>query len=108
MRISAGLLVWALHFAAVYILTALACARGLRATPTGVPALALGIATLTGIAIAALALILRKALHGTWYVQARAANSSFLAWLTAAVAGYALLAVLWTALPALWGASCRS
>lgn len=103
----AGLLIWAAHFGAVYIFTALACARGVGAGPGNTPAIAAGIAIATALAVAAIAALLRHALQGAWYHQAHAANMPFLAWLTAAVAAYALLAVLWTALPALWGASCK-
>jgi hypothetical protein len=81
--ISSGAIVWALHFAAIYGITALACARGL---PAAVP-WTIGIATALAVAAAAacVALGLRAA--------------GFAGWLTAAVAGLALMAIVWEAVP---------
>jgi hypothetical protein len=107
LRMLAGFLIWAAHFGIVYVFTALVCARDARTGATDASMIAVGIAAVTAVAIAAIATVLHHALQGAWYRQAREAHMPFLAWLTAAVAAYALLAVLWTALPALWGADCR-
>src|SRR5690606_20461468 len=65
LRIGGGLLVWALHFSAVYIVTALMCARDAAdAQWLGLPALPLVIAALTLIAIVALGALARQALRG--------------------------------------------
>jgi hypothetical protein len=78
--------VWALHFAAIYGTTALACARG--APELVAPA----IAWLTAAAAAALAMVLARA----WRRR-----RVFDQWLAAALAAIALVAVVWEAVPAL-------
>jgi hypothetical protein len=83
LRISSGAIVWALHFAAIYGITALACARGVPATVPWV----IGIATALAVAVAAACVVLGM----------RAAG--FAGWLTAAVAGLALIAIVWEAVP---------
>ncbi len=80
--IAAGVVVWALHFGAIYGSTAFACARRLDAQ---VP-WAIGMATLVGGA-AALALMAKG-------LRRRA---SFAGWMTTMVASAALLAMLWEA-----------
>lgn len=90
LRLSAGVLVWALHFAAIYGFTALACARQL---PAPVP-WAVALATLA--AAAGCLLILRQEL----------ARPGFEAWLAAGLAALALLAIVWEALPVLMVPPC--
>jgi hypothetical protein len=87
--ISSGVIVWALHFAAIYGFTALACARGIGAAAPWV----VGAATVVAAALAA-ALILRNL------------SSEFTQWMTAAVAAAALLAILWEGLSAFLAAPC--
>lgn len=85
-RISAGVIVWAVHFGVVYGLTAIACARG-------APSLAvwtIGIATLVAAAIAA-AVLVRE-----WRRR-----EAFEAWLAAGLAALALVAIVWEAVPVL-------
>jgi hypothetical protein len=82
--IPSGSVVWALHFAALYGFTALACARGFAGA---VPWVAGG-ATLA--ALGALTLI-------AWRHLGR--RGEFNAWLTLAVAGLALVAVLYETVP---------
>jgi hypothetical protein len=84
-RMSAGIAVWALHFMAVYGVTALACARGWPREP----AVAVGWASLA--AVVALGAVL---LHN-WRRRA-----AFEAWFGAATAALALVAVVWEALAA--------
>lgn len=81
--IASAALVWAAHFALLYGFTALACGRGFGGA---VPWVAGG-ATLA--AIGALALI-------AWRHRRR---GEFSAWLTLALAGLALLAVLYETVP---------
>lgn len=75
--LSSGAAVWAAHFAAIYGVTAVACARGL---PQAVP-WTVGIA---GAAAAALLLV----------VIARARRGTFVGWTAAASAAAALFAVV--------------
>lgn len=83
LRLLAGAIVWALHFALIYGFTALACARG---SPDAVPWV-IAFATLTAGA-ACLALIVRQR---PW--------RSFEAGLASGITTIALLAIAWEALP---------
>jgi hypothetical protein len=79
--IPSGALVWAVHFAAIYGITALACARGFaHVVPWTV-----GIAG--SIAVALLVVIMRA----TYAAE-------FVGWTTSAIAGAALLAIVWESL----------
>jgi hypothetical protein len=104
-----GLVVWALHFALVYAVNALACERdwaGWR--PFGLPWVPVAILVLTIGALAALGLLLRAArgrLAGSW-IEGGEAEPGFTAWLAAAAAGYSALAVLFQAMPALLVPAC--
>jgi hypothetical protein len=89
--IGAGALCWALHFAAIYGLTGLACARGM---PGAVP-WAIAIPTVAAAAAATAVLVL-----------ARRRRDSFEHWLAAAAAGLALTAIVWEAIPALLVPAC--
>jgi hypothetical protein len=74
--LSSGAIVWAAHFAVLYGVTAVACARGL---PHAVP----WCVAVAGGAAAALLLLIMRSTTGT-----------FLGWTTAAIAGTALFAVV--------------
>lgn len=89
--ISSGVIVWALHFAAIYGVTALACSRGVP----GIVPWAVAGATVIAVALA-VAIVARS------YPR----RSGFIDWMTAAVAGTALLAIAWEALPVLWVPVC--
>lgn len=92
LQIHAGVIVWAMHFAAIYGFTALACARGLAATAvtwTVAIASTVAAAACIGIALAGL----------------RAARR-FESWLSAALAGMALVAIAWETLPVLTVPAC--
>jgi hypothetical protein len=91
LRISAGVIVWILHFAFVYGVTALACARGL---PAVVPWVIGGATAVAGTAC--LALIARE-----WR------RPGFEAWLTIGLDATALLAILWETLPVFMVPICR-
>ncbi len=82
--LSAGIAVWALHFAAIYGVTAVACARGLPQV------VAPAVAWATFAATAALAVII---------VRGYRRRRRFEQWLSAALGSLALVAVLWEALP---------
>ena len=89
LRIPLGIVVWALHFTLVYGFTALACARGFGAAAPWV----VGAATLIAAA-AALAIIVTHL------------ASEFIRWMTAALAGFALVAIVWEGLSALMVPAC--
>lgn len=89
--ISAGVIVWALHFAAIYGFTALACARGFEGP---VPSM-IGIAGLVAAAIA-VAIVVRG-----WRGRER-----FEHWLSASIAGFALVAIVFETIPALAVSPC--
>ncbi|MCK0509874.1 hypothetical protein [Aromatoleum buckelii] len=91
LRLSAGVIVWALHFSVIYGLSALACARS---APQAVPWV-IGVATLVAIG-ACVAIIVRELGQGP----------GFEPWLAAGLAVLALLAILWEALPVLMVAPC--
>jgi hypothetical protein len=89
LRISLGIGVWALHFTLIYGFTALACARGFGAAAPWV----VGVATVIAAAAAVAIIVTHLA-------------AEFTSWMTAAVAGFALLAIVWEGLPALMVPIC--
>jgi hypothetical protein len=95
-----GVIVWAVHFTAIYSFTALACARGfaeLRWLGIGIVSWAVGAATL--IAATAALVILVPAV--------RTARRSFESWMAAGTAALALIAILWETLPVMMLPVCR-
>jgi hypothetical protein len=86
LRISAGVIVWTLHFAAIYGVTGLACARGW----TSIIAPSIGAAT----ALAAAACI--AIIVAGWRRRAE-----FESWLSASVAALALVAIVYESIPVL-------
>ena len=91
LRMASGGIVWAVHFAVIYGATALACARGnARLVPW-----VIGLATLLGVAFTA-AIIVRS------YPR----RDAFAHWMAAAVAGIAMLAMVWEAIAAFVARSC--
>lgn len=92
LRMSAGVIVWSLHFLAIYGVTGLACARG----APDVVAHAVALAT----ALACLALV-------PLIVQGYRRRGAFEHWMSATVAAFALVAVVYEALPVLLVPSCR-
>lgn len=91
LRLFAGVIVWALHFAVIYGFTGLACARGMAAA---VP-WAIGAATVA--AGAACLLIVGREMDN---------RQSFTASISAGLAGFALVAIVWEALPVLMVRPC--
>jgi hypothetical protein len=86
MRMSAGVMAWSLHFAVIYGYTGLACARGWGHTVPPV----VGAATIVG-ALATLAVI-----AAGYRDRAR-----FESWMMAAIGAFALIGIVWEAIPAL-------
>lgn len=91
LRISAGVLVWALHFAAIYGFTALACARGWSGA-------VLPLVVLATLAAAAAMLVI--------VVAGTRRRGEFESWLSASLAGLALVAVLYEGITVLVVPSC--
>jgi hypothetical protein len=81
---SAGAIIWAAHFTALYGYTALACARGLETSVPWVAALA------TAAALVAMAWIGLRALPH---------RREFIGWMTLAIAGLALVGVVYETVP---------
>ncbi len=78
MKMASAVLVWALHFGFLYGFTALACARGFQhLVPWTV-----GVATLAAAAACA-------------WIIVRNLSAEFTRWIGAALAGAALLAIVW-------------
>lgn len=91
--LSSGVIVWALHFFAIYGLTGVACARGM---PAAVP---WAVALPTAVAAAVAALLVARGMRR---------RGEFEHGIAAGLAGFALLAILWEALPLLMVAPCVS
>lgn len=89
---TAGIAVWALHFAVIYGVTAIACAR---AAPQVVP---------WSIAVAT---VLALALAGAIVVIGYRKRSDFVDWTAAGVAALAILAILWEAAALAWLPACE-
>lgn len=90
-RMAGGVMVWALHFGAIYGFTALACARGF---PGAVPWFA-GAASL--LAATALGLLIAR------NVPRRA---GFESWMTASIAALALVGVVFETVPVYMVRTC--
>jgi len=103
-----GMLVWAAHFTIIYGLTSLACARGFAETEfLGVAVIRLGIGTATLIAgLAALAVIGQALRHRRARQVGDDSLPAFAAVMAILIAGLALVAILWEALPVLMLPPC--
>ena len=102
---TAGLVIWALHFTGVYLWTALVCARGWQVS------IPWSISLMTLAALMALAWVLWQCIYGSWrtaqHADARAAEEYLFAPRIAAfVAAFGMVAVVWEAMPAVWTRGC--
>lgn len=95
------MLPWALHFLAVYVLQALACARGWPE-----PATRLAMAGVTVLAMAALTWIGARAWRRRQSTLDHA-GGALMAWLVLALAALALVATIFTTLPILLLTPCE-
>jgi hypothetical protein len=91
LRMSSGVIVWALHFAAIYGFTALACARGWGSLVPGAVALA---------SAAALVALMAVVVAG-WRRR-----GEFESWMSAALGGFAFLAIVYEAITVLIIPAC--
>ena len=90
--IASGIAVWALHFTVLYGVTALACARGNAGAIPWIIGLATVVAGALSAAIAA---------------QGYRGKSAFIDWITAGIAGFALIAILYEAAAGLLSPLCE-
>ena len=81
---SSGVMVWALHFTAVYGITGLACARGWHSLVMPSIVVATAIAAIASVSIIAAGLRRR---------------SQFEYWMSASIAGFGLVGITWGAVP---------
>lgn len=86
LRMSSGVLVWGLHFAVIYGYTGLACARGFGHTVPWV----IGVASIAAV-LAVVVIIVAG------YRQ----RAVFESWMMATLAAFALVAIVWEAIPVL-------
>jgi hypothetical protein len=88
----AGAVIWAVHLTIVYGLTSVACSRGL-----GTDAVPLAVAVATGVAALAAAVVMVRSLRpiGPGAPDGdQAPVADFIRWVTAAIAGLALVAMI--------------
>lgn len=107
LKMTAGMLIWALHLGVVYAVVAVACARGFadeRIAGVGLVPLAVGGATI--VALAAAGLVLASALRALRQTGPAPGERRFASTMAAAVAGLALVAIAWGGLPALLVPTC--
>ncbi len=102
LRMFAPLLIWAVHFLAIYAFTAIACERRFADTNwLGVGVVPWTIGALTLVATAAALVTIWLALRDVPGRAPRSETSQFVHWMTAAFGALTLLAILWEALPVL-------
>jgi hypothetical protein len=90
LRMFSGVLIWAAHFLVIYATTGIVCAK--RSSNAELVPWVIGIATV--IAFAAVLGVMRSNLR-------RSANDRFIHWMAIALAGLALIAIVWEAIPVL-------
>ena len=99
LRMFSGVIIWAVHFTAIYAFVALACARGFaQAQWLGASVVVWAVSAATIVAVAAILAMLVPAL--------RAAGHAFEDWMTAAVAALALVAIVFETLPVVMVPAC--
>lgn len=104
-----GLVLWALHFTAIYAINAFACERGREsALLLGLPWVPVMVGIATIAILLPLALVLRVTLRRLAgpVTEAGQAEPRFTLWFAAATSLYAVLAVLFQAAPALVLPAC--
>jgi hypothetical protein len=107
LRVLSGLMIWAAHFLVIYVFTALACARhfaDLSWLGIGVVPWVIGTATLA--AATTMLVVIGLAVRDARLNASRNNMSSFVPWMSAALGGLALMAILWEALPVLLIPAC--
>jgi hypothetical protein len=90
LRMCAGIIVWAVHFAVIYGYAALACALGLGEVRWPGATVSVVVVAATVIALGATLAVVVLAM--------RAKTSAFEDWMTAGIAAIAAVAILWEGL----------
>lgn len=104
----AGLLAWSLHFGAIYVFQALACARGFaHREVAGVGIVTAFIIAATLVALGVTAAVLVRGWRTAGANSDLADHDEFLRRLAMLVAGLAAVAIVWEALPVLVMPPCR-
>jgi hypothetical protein len=100
--------VWAAHFAVVYSVHAVSCARGLNHwTVLGFGLVPFTITVATALALAGSLAVLAIALRDMRDAHSEAQDSQrFLTYTSATVAGFSILAIVWVALPVFFIEPC--
>jgi hypothetical protein len=100
----AGALIWAIHFTIIYGFTSVACAHGLADTEVlGMDLVRLTVLVATGVAVLAAMAVVVRSLRKSDAASPPgdgAATWQFVRWLTAAVAGLALVFIVMEAITA--------
>jgi hypothetical protein len=107
----AGLIVWAVHFGAIYAITAYACARGLQATRVlGLGLIPAGVLGATALALVAAGIVLattaRRLRSAGAAGTGREEHARFLLWFTAGTTLLAMIAILYEGVPTLMVPAC--
>ncbi len=111
LNLVAGLIIWAGHFAVVYGVHAVACARGLHERAIlGFGAVPFVVVAATALALLGSLIVLTIAFRDMRTLRGRddATDSQrFLAYTSATIASFSILAIVWVALPAAIVPPCR-
>lgn len=98
---SSALVLWALHFSLIYMVTAVACARGLSTHRlAGTPTLPLLIMGASALALLAMLLLALRA-WSEWKASPRPGARRFLSIFALATTSIAATAVVWATIPVL-------
>lgn len=105
--VTAGLLIWATDFLFIYVFAAIACARGhAGATVLGIGIIPLASTVATLAAAGACLGVVMAGRREARPAAAESANGGFIAGLAAIAAALALIAIVFTGLPALLLQTC--
>jgi len=105
-RLCLAPLIWAAHFLAIYAFTALACARKGTGGWFDLASVPWFIGGATLLAAAILLVTIAVAIRAGRRDTSSTGASTFVHWLTAAIAALVLLAVVWETLPLIWVPVC--
>lgn len=101
--IFSGPIVWAIHFVAIYGWTGLICARpGWDTEWMSLPLIAWGVLGASVVAVAVIAFLA----FGLHVERGEEENPRFTRWLTKALAGFSILAIVWETIPVFLVPAC--
>lgn len=103
LRMSCGLLAWAMHLGIVYVVVATRCARPAASSALlSTPAIRLALAVVTVLALATAGGMLARTLSALRSDERSTMSATaFVDWMTAAVAAFGVVGILWNAIPPL-------